>query len=99
MNEDQHEPKLPDDETPESEELWRHWIQHRRWQAVDPDIADRVMQAVTAPTGSNNRRSEDELLVRIDNSPWARFGVCSAAMLVGMLPFLYVAIVVKLLPF
>ncbi|HJN09387.1 MAG TPA: hypothetical protein QF564_11900 [Pirellulaceae bacterium] len=98
MNEDQHEPELPNTEIPESEILWQRWRQYRRTQTVNHDFADRVMNAVTATTVLTHD-SEDTLLVRIGISPWARIGVCSVAMLVGMLPFLYLAMAAKLLPF
>jgi hypothetical protein len=98
MNEDHHEPLPPESPNPESEKLWRNWKRHRRSQTAGDDFADRVMTAVTAPSAVT-ARSNPGLLMRIGNSPWGRIGICSAAMLVGMLPFLYLAVEAKILSF
>ena len=71
------------------------WIASR--QAVDhsPDLTDRIMTAV-----QDRRRHvgvQVQLADRVNESMTARWAACAAALVVGILPFLFVAYMAELL--
>jgi hypothetical protein len=76
------------------EPLYDEWIANRR--AVEPsrELIDRVMAAVEARDVQRKRyvRFAD----RMNESRPARWAACLAALLVGSLPFLFVAYVAQL---
>ncbi len=71
------------------------WLAGRR--AIEPpsDLTDRAM--VTVEAGAT-QRPVARLSDRLNASLPARWGVCIASLLVGCLPFLYVAYAAKLVP-
>jgi hypothetical protein len=77
------------------EPIYDEWITNRRAAEPSRDLADRVMVAV----GERDvqRRRFVSLADRMNESQPARWAACLAALLVGTLPFLFVAHVAYLL--
>lgn len=88
------------DEPVSDEPVYEDWLANRR--AVEPsrDLTDRVMAAVEDRNVKLSRRpGEVRLADRMDGSMLARCAACLAAVLVGSLPFLFVAHVTYLFVF
>ena len=85
------------DEPMYDEPMYDEWIANRR--AVEPsrELTDRVMAAVDARDGQ--RKHFVRLADRMNESRPARWAACLAALLVGSLPFLFVAYATELLVF
>ena len=83
------------DEPLRDEPMYDDWIASR--QAVEPsrEFADQLMAAVEQQNEPPIRHSR--LAEHMNNSLLARCAVCVSAMLVGSLPFLYVAYAAKLI--
>lgn len=77
----------------DNETEYDNWVTDR--QAIKPsvDLTDRVMSAIE--TGSTQRTGV-QLSDRLNTSLPVQWGVCLASLLVGSLPFLYVAYAAKL---
>ena len=76
------------------EPMYDEWIASRR--AIEPsrELTDRVMAAVEERYAQRKRYVR--LADRMNESRPARWAACLAALLVGSLPFLYVAYVAQL---
>ncbi len=76
------------------EPMYDEWIANRR--AVEPsrELTDRVMAAVEER--DVQRKRYVRLADRMNESRPARWAACLAALLVGSLPFLFVAYVAQL---
>lgn len=91
------------DEPVSDEPVYGDWLASRR--AVEPsrDLPDRVMAAVEDRDvhckEDAGREGYVRLVQRMDSSRSARCAACLAAVLVGSLPFLFVADVTYLLVF
>jgi hypothetical protein len=77
-----------DEPTPD-QPIYDEWIASRRAIKAPRELADRVMTAVEER--GVQRRHYVRLADRINESQPARSAACLAAMLVGFLPFLFVA--------
>lgn len=113
MNDPSQNPHGPDDEDLIDEDLinerpidegwadgapiYRDWIAHRRTAPPLDGLTDRVMNAVQAR--SDCPTYDVRLAIGVNQSWSARFAACATAMLVGSLPFLFVARMAKLLVF
>ena len=79
------------------EPKYDEWIAYRRAAEPSLDLSDRVMAAV------EERDAQPKVYVSLADgmhqSQTARWAACFAAMLVGSLPFLYVAYVAKFLAY
>lgn len=71
--------------------IYAQWIERRRSATPSPDLADRVMAVLESEEGQP--RLSVRLASRIDGSRLVRWAACVAALLLGCLPFLFVAIV------
>lgn len=91
------------DEPVSDEPVYDEWLAHRRAAEPSCDLADRVMVAVEDRDVHRNEDAGREgyvrLAQRLDGSRLARCAACLAAVLVGSLPFLFVADVTYLLVF
>lgn len=76
------------------EPINEEWIARHR--DVDPprDLTDRVMAAVEKRA---QQKCPARFSDRLKNSPPARWAACLSALLIGCLPFLYVAYEAKLI--
>lgn len=77
------------------EPMYDEWIAYRRAAEPSRDLTDRVMAAVEER--SVQRKPHLRLADRMNESLPARWAACVAAMLIGSLPFLFVAYVAQLL--
>ena len=77
--------------------MYDEWIANRRAAEPSPDLTDRVMAAVEERDLQHKRYVR--LADRINESRPARWAACLGALLVGSLPFLFVAYVAELLVF
>ena len=75
------------------EPMYNEWIAQRR--AVEPsrESTDRVVAAVEGRVAP--RKRDVRLAVRVSHSRLARWAACLAALLVGSLPFLFLAYVAQ----
>ena len=79
------------------EPMYDEWIANRRAAEPSRELTDRVMAAVEER--DVQRKRYVRLADRINESRPARWAACLAALLVGSLPFLFVAYVAELLVF
>ncbi len=79
------------------EPMYDEWIANRRAAEPSRELTDRVMAAVEERDVQRNRYVS--LADRMNESRPARWAACLAALLVGSLPFLFVAYVAELLVF
>ena len=85
------------DEPMYDEPMYDEWIANRRAAEPSRELTDRVMAAVEER--DVQRKRYVRLADRMNESRPARWAACLAALLVGSLPFLFVAYVAKLLVF
>ena len=83
------------DEPMPNKPIYDEWIASRRAAEPSSDLTDRVMAAIEER--NTLRKHYVRLADRINESQPARWAACVAAMLVGSLPFLYVAHVAQML--
>lgn len=83
---------MTDEPMPENA-LYDEWIARRRAAIVPGELTDRVMAAVEKQ--AERRVYCVRLADRINESQSARMTACLAALLVGCLPFLFVAYAVQ----
>jgi hypothetical protein len=76
------------------EPLYDEWIARRRAAEPSRELTDRVMAAVEQQGA--RRKLYVRLAERINESRPARWAACLAALLVGSLPFLFVAYMAQL---
>ena len=90
-----------DNEPMDNEPMYDEWIANRRSAEPSRDLTDRLMAAVEkrAPQDRVQHKPYVRLIDRINQSRPARWAACLAALLVGSLPFLVVAIVAELIVF
>ena len=79
------------------EPMYDEWIANRRAAEPSRELTDRVMAAVEER--HVQRKRYVRLADRMNESRPARWAACLAALLVGSLPFLFVAYVAELLVF
>ncbi len=79
------------------EPMYDEWIANRRAAKPSRELTDRVMAAVEER--DVQRKRYVRLADRMNESRPARWAACLAALLVGSLPFLFVAYVAELLVF
>ena len=79
------------------EPMYDEWIANRRAAEPSRELTDRVMAAVEER--GVHRKRYVPLADRMNESRPARWAACLAALLVGSLPFLFVAYVAQLLVF
>ncbi len=79
------------------EPMYDEWIANRRAAEPSRELTDRVMAAVEER--DVQRKRYVRLADRMNESRPARWAACLAALLVGSLPFLFVAYVAQLLVF
>jgi hypothetical protein len=77
------------DEPMPEKPVYDEWLASRRAAKVPSELTDRVMAAVEKQVVQ--RKHYVRLADRINESQPARMTACLAALLVGFLPFLYVA--------
>ena len=77
------------------DELYRQWIDQRRGGTADPELGERIMESVQDRAASRTVI----LLMWLDRSRWARMAACSAALLLGSAPFVYLVYVSQAIPF
>lgn len=77
--------------------MYEEWIANRRTAEPPRGLTDRVMAAVEERNVQRQRYVR--LADRMNQSRLARWAACLAALLVGSLPFLFVAYVAELLVF
>ena len=75
------------------EPMYDEWIANRRAAEPSRELTDRVMAAVEQRVVQRKRYVR--LADRMNDSPPARWAACLAALLVGSLPFLFVAYVAQ----
>ena len=80
-----------------NEPMYDEWIAHRRAAEPSDELTDRIMAAVEERQVLLNRPVR--LADRMNQSRPFRWAACLAAMVVGSLPFLFVAYVAELLVF
>ena len=80
-----------------NEPMYDEWIANRRASEPSCALTDRVMAAVEER--GVHRKCYVRLGDRMNESRPARWAACLAALLVGSLPFLFVAYVAQLLVF
>ncbi len=79
------------------EPMYDEWIANRRAAEPSRELTDRVMAAVEER--DVQRKRYVRLADRMNESRPARWAACLTALLVGSLPFLFVAYVAQLLVF
>ena len=79
------------------EPMYDEWIANRRAAEPSRELTDRVMAAVEER--GVQRKRYVRFADRMNQSRPARWAACLAALLVGSLPFLFVAYVAELLVF
>lgn len=79
------------------EPMYDEWIANRRAAEPSRELTDRVMAAVEER--DVQRKRYVRLADRMNESRPARWAACLAALLVGSLPFLFVAFVAELIVF
>ena len=79
------------------EPMYDEWIANRRVAEPSRELTDRVMAAVEQR--DVQRKRYVRLADRMNESRPARWAACLAALLVGSLPFLFVAYAAELLVF
>ncbi len=79
------------------EPVYDEWVANRRAAEPSRELTDRVMAAVEER--DRQRRRYVRLAVFMNQSRLARWSACTAALLVGSLPFLFVAYVAQSLVF
>ena len=79
------------------EPMYDEWIANRRAAKPSRELTDRVMAALEER--HVERKRYVRLADRMNESRPARWAACLAALLVGSLPFLFVAYVAELLVF
>ena len=79
------------------EPMYDEWIAHRRAAEPSRELTDRVMAALEER--DVQRKRYVRLADRMNESLPARWAACLAAMLVGSLPFLFVAYATEMLIF
>ena len=80
-----------------NEPMYDEWLANRRAAEPSGDLADRIMATVEEQAGQGGRTVR--LADRMNESRPARWAACLAALVVGSLPFLFVAYVAELLVF
>ena len=76
------------------EPMYDEWIANRRAAEPSRKLPDRIMAAVEEREGQRKRYVR--LADRMNESRPARWAACLAALLVGSLPFLFVAYVAQM---
>ena len=79
------------------EPMYDEWVANRRAAEPSRELTDRVMAAVEER--DVQRKRYVRLADRMNESRPARWAACLAALLVGSLPFLFVAYVAELIVF
>lgn len=82
------------DERLPNKSIYDEWIAKRRSAEPSRELTDRVMAAVEGRGAQRNRYLR--LADRINESPPVRWAACLAAILVGSLPFLFIAYAAQL---
>ena len=77
------------------DELYQLWLEQRRSEHPTPDLADRVMNAIAEAEAGRRASRLVLLLLWVDRTRTRRLAVCAAALLIGSLPFLYLAHISK----
>ncbi len=82
-----------------TDQSFERWLVHRREVSAPAELTDQIMSQVA----ELERQRRDiwwlRLVQRIEQSRAARWAVCGGALVIGCLPFLFLAHVAKLLPF
>jgi hypothetical protein len=74
------------------DDRFAHWLRTRRQAGASIDLSDRIMQSVSAMTETVavplSGSGKSSLNVR-STSGWTKIAACIAAMMIGMIPFIY----------
>ena len=73
------------------DQRYQHWLEHRRSTRSDPNLTDRVMASITRTSVGRPASRGVLLLMWMDRSRLRRFAACIGALLVGSVPFVYLA--------
>ena len=77
------------------DDLYQRWIVRRRGDRPTPEFSDRVMTAVTRIEAGRRASRLVSVLLWIDHTRSRRLAACAAALLIGSLPFVYLAHISK----
>ena len=80
-----------------NDENYHAWRSHRRALDLPPELADRIMADVHAQSLSGP--VTERMATHANGSSLVPWSACVAALLVGLLPFIFVAYVAELLVF
>ncbi len=83
--------------TPNEDNSWNRWIAARLEVRPDEDLIDRIMNDVQSLERQQNVAWTTELIMKLEHNLFARMAVCAAALLIGGLPFLFLAYIAKFL--
>ena len=73
------------------DELYQHWLKQRRSERPDPELSDRVMAAVSGADISQPASRVVLVLMWVERSRLRRLSACVGALMVGSMPFIYLA--------
>ena len=74
-----------------SDKLYQRWLEQRRGERPVPELTDRVMAAVTRTDIGRPATRLVLALIWIDRSRARRLAACVGALLLGSMPFVYLA--------
>ena len=78
-------------------ENYEAWLNNRREAEPAPELTDRIMDAISEPSAAVV--SSSRFASRINGSSFTRWSACTAAFVVGCMPFMFVAYVAELIVF
>ena len=81
------------------DERYQHWLERRRSERSSPELTDHVMAAVTRADISQPVLRLVLVLLWIDRSHLRRLAACIGALLLGSMPFIYVAYISQVFVF
>jgi hypothetical protein len=82
-----------------TDELYNQWLAQRRQELPPPNLPDEIMQRVGELEQHRQAVWWVRLLNRVERSRASRWAVCGGAMVVGCLPFLFLAYVAQVVTF
>lgn len=81
--------------TPSEKDVWDDWLADRREVQPTENLTDQIMSQVVELDQQRREVWSASLINKIDRSRFGRIAVCAAALVVGGLPFLFLAYVAK----
>ncbi len=82
-----------------TDDFYNEWLAQRRQELPPPTLSDQIMQRVGEMERHQHAVWWLRLMQRVEHSWVSRWAVCGVALVVGSVPFLYLAYVAQFVTF